>query len=103
MAKLPDIASFLKSANAGASELTFDIGFGSLETFEKVVRSGAFTPESIGRLYSIPPSDVRIFAYEPALIIKITIPRAVRSGGIAERDFDGTQQYAPLLDFDVPT
>jgi hypothetical protein len=99
--KLPEITSFLKSANAGASELTFDIGFATRETFDKVVTAGAITPETIGRLYSIDPSSVRVFAYEPALIIKVTIPRVVRSGGIAERDFDGTQQYAPLLDLEI--
>lgn len=100
--KLSDITSFLKSANAGASELTFDIGFADREMFDKVVATGAITPESMGKLYTMPASDVQVFAYAPALIIKVTIPRVVRSGGIAERDFDGTQQYAPLLDFPIP-
>jgi len=100
--KLQDIASFIKSANAGASYLTFDIGFPSAETFHRVSGSGVITQELIATLYPIKPSDVQIYAYEPSLVIKITIPRPVASGGLAERDFDGVQQFAPLLDIDGP-
>ena len=37
----------------------------------------------------------------PARIIKVTLPRPAMSGGLAERDFDGVQQFAPLLDIPV--
>ena len=100
--KLMDAASFIKSSNAGASYLTFDIGFATAEAFHRVVKSGALTPEVLSGLYPIPPSEVQIYAYEPSLVIKITIPRPVMSGGLAERDFDGVQQFAPLLDIEGP-
>jgi hypothetical protein len=100
--KLVDIASFIKSSNAGASFLTFDIGFDDAEDFRRVVESGILDPELISRLYPIAPADVQIYAYAPSAVIKITIPRPVMSGGIAERDFDGVQQFAPLLDIEGP-
>jgi hypothetical protein len=100
--KLVDVATFIKSSNAGASYLTFDIGFPDHERFEEVVSSQVLTPALIAGLYRIAPEDVRIFAYAPSAAIKITIPRPVMSGGLAERDFDGVQQFAPLLDVEGP-
>lgn len=99
--RLDDVANSIKSTNAGASMLTFDIGFADEQSFRHVADGGYLTPRVIHRLYGVAEDDVRVYAYAPALIIKITIPRSTRSGGIAERDFDGTQQFAPLLDVDV--
>jgi len=101
MSKLTELTTFIKSANAGASLLTFDMGFSSKEAFDRVASSDAITPATIAGLYHVSPADVAIHPYEPALMLKITIPRPVMSGGVAERDFDGTQQFAPLLDLEV--
>jgi hypothetical protein len=100
--RLNDIASFIKSANAGASMLTFDVGFDSRATFDHVRHSGALSPEVIAGLYPVTAADVQIYDYEPSLVIKITIPRAKSAGGVAERDFDGVQQFAPLLPIEIP-
>lgn len=99
--KLSELAGFVKSANAGASLLTFDIGFDDEALYRHVVASDAIRPDVIAALYRISPCDVKIYPYSPATTIKITIPRLVISGGIDERDFDGVQQFAPLLDLDV--
>ena len=101
MARLDTVASYIKSGNAGASFITFDIGFADEEQFDRVSGSEGLSAAAIGRLYSIDPADVAIFAYAPALIVKITIPRGGSSGGIEERDFDGVQQFAPLLDLEI--
>ena len=98
---LDELASFIKSTNAGATRLTFDIGFADAERFALVVASQAINPAVIQERYGVPPQSIEIYAYEPALIIKVTIPRPVMSGGLAERDFDGVQQFAPLLDIPV--
>ena len=100
--KLEHAASFIKSANAGASQLTFDIGFADAERFRAVVASGAVSREAVATRYRIRPEDVAIHPYTPASTIKITIPRPVISGGIEERDFDGVQQFIPLLDIEIP-
>lgn len=95
---LSELAKMVKSNNAGATYLTFDIVFHALAHLEQVRASGALEPGRIGDLYGVEADDVRIFAFEPTLTIKITIPRPFPSGGVEERDFDGVQQFAPLLD-----
>jgi hypothetical protein len=100
--KLGDVALFIKSANAGASFITFDIGFKTPTDFEQALSTGVLSAETVSRLYPIPPGDIQVYAYKPSSVIKITIPRPVISGGLAERDFDGVQQFAPLLDIEIP-
>jgi hypothetical protein len=100
--KISQLAQFVKSGNAGATHFTFDIGFDRREVFEHVYNSGVVSKDAIARIYGISSDVVQTFAYYPSLTIKITIPRPTISGGAAERDFDGTQQFAPLLDLDVP-
>jgi hypothetical protein len=100
--KLSEIAFFIKSNNAGATFLTFDVGFRDAPSFERVVASQAISEGSVETLYPFARGRVQIYTYRPALVIKITVPRPATSGGPAERDFDGVQQFAPLLDIDIP-
>ena len=100
--KLGHVASFIKSSNAGATALTFDIGFPDAKTYHDVLKAKVIAPSTIADLYGLTPGQVEVFQYTPALAIKVTIPRPVMSGGIEERDFDGVQQFAPLLDIEVP-
>lgn len=101
MARLDTVASYIKSGNAGASFITFDIGFADHTQFERVSQSAGLSASAIAPLYNLAAEDISIFAYAPAMIVKITIPRAGSSGGIDERDFDGVQQFAPLLDLEI--
>ena len=99
--RLCDLATSIRSANAGASQITMDIAFADRATFEAVVASGCPDPSSVSRLYGVEVGEVQIHPYRPANTIKVTIPRAVVSGGMEERDFDGVQQYVPLLYLEV--
>lgn len=99
---LNEIASFIKSANAGASMLTFEVGFDHADQYARVVAARVVTPESVAPLYGLRPEQVKVYDYRPSLVIKISIPRPSLSGGLDERDFDGVQQFAPLLDMPVP-
>ncbi len=100
--KLRDIASSIKSANAGASQLTFDIGFDDVAVYRQVVASGVLNADLMARLYKVEASSVQVYAYDPASVIKLTIPRGGLAGGIEERDFDGVQQFPLLLDIEIP-
>lgn len=100
--KLADVAAFIKSNNAGAAYLTFDIGFLDERTFEAAVNSRAINADSVAALYPYAEGNVQVFVFPPARVIKITIPRPTPSGGADERDFDGVQQYAPLLELTLP-
>ena len=96
--KLSEIATSIKSANAGATQITMDIAFADPAAYRRVVQSGALTQALVAGLYKVDEAKVEIYPYDPASTIKITVPRAVMSGGVEERDFDGVQQYIPLLD-----
>jgi hypothetical protein len=100
--RLADAAHAIKSANAGASWLTFDVVFADQHTYQRVCRAAVLSPALFARLYGVDPAQVRVFHCEPVLTIKVTIPRATAAGGADETDFDGVQQFAPLLDVDVP-
>ena len=39
--------------------------------------------------------------YEPALAVKITLPREIMSGDVGDRDVYGAQQHAALLDIEL--
>jgi len=102
MTTLDEVAAAVKSANAGASMMTFDVVFADETSYEETLASGAITPESVAGLYRIDPAGVAVHACAPVLTIKITIPRRSANGGPDETDFDGVQQFAPLLDLPVP-
>lgn len=103
--KLTDIASVIRSKNAGPYELTFDIIFNNGEWYQKAKRGNAINRELISNVYNIPTDEVLdIIAFDPAQAYKVNIKRPVVSGDIGETDVYGAQQHAPLLgvrfDFD---
>jgi hypothetical protein len=102
MALLGDVATTIKSANAGASWLTFDIVFSDQTTFDRVCDSGVLVPALFAHLLAVDPGGVRVFRCDAVLTIKVTIPRTTSTGGPEETDFDGVQQFVPLLDIELP-
>ncbi len=100
---LGDLASVIRSKNAGPFELTFDILFDDPDTYRRVTASGVLTVPLVARLFRLPEAKVLgVFSYDPALAIKVTVARAVEQGSVAETDTYGAQQHAPLLDIEIP-
>jgi hypothetical protein len=96
--KLTEVASVIRSKNAGPYELTLDIIFKDRETYEEVVAQKAINAQLISRLYHITESDIlELIAFDPASAIKITIRRPRVAGDVGETDVYGAQQHAPLL------
>jgi hypothetical protein len=54
------------------------------------------------RIYRVDADSVQVFRCDSINTIKVTIPRHSGLGGPDETDFDGVQQFAPLLDIEVP-
>ncbi len=102
MPKIRDFAKACKSKNAGPFELTLDIMFNDLETFEKVRATGVINPALVARLYGVKESEVLFTEYPPALAFKATIPRRIASGAVGDTDVYGAQQHALLLDVEIP-
>jgi hypothetical protein len=96
---LGDLARTLKSANAGASWITFDMFFDRVEDLRAA--EAALTPEAVGELYSVSRDAVRVYPIEALLALKVTIPRGSFLGSVEERDFDGVQQHVHLLELPV--
>ena len=103
MPTLRDLASTIRSKNAGVDHITFDLIFKERSNFERVRDSGVLSAESVAALYGIPRERVTDFVvFEPANAIKFTIRRERSSGSPGEGDVFGAQQYAPLFDIEVP-
>ena len=95
---LIDIASVIRSKNAGPYELTLDIIFSSRDWYEKVTAAKGIDRALISRLYQVKETDIlELVEFEPAAAIKITMRRPRVAGDVGETDVYGAQQHAPLL------
>ena len=99
---LRELASVIRSKNAGPYEITFDILFTDPDNYRRVRDSGALTAETVTALYGITDADLTYADwFEPAWAFKFTVIRPGDQGGIGERDTFGAQQHAPLLDLPI--
>ena len=101
--RLSELAKTIRSKNAGVNLITFDIIFRERATYERVKRSRVLTRETVMKLYGIPAERIADFVeFDPGNAIKFTIYRLRPSGSPGDPDIFGAQQYAPLLDLEVP-
>ncbi|HEY0293976.1 MAG TPA: DUF4387 domain-containing protein [Bordetella sp.] len=102
MTRLADLARLIRSKNAGPFQLTFDIMFDDAPTYERVKRAGSLSRASVARLYGLSEADTLFFHCDNALAIKVSIPRPYIQGDPLDSDGHGGQQYAPLMDIEIP-
>lgn len=102
MALLRDLAKLIRTKNAGPFQLTTDIMFADAATYRHVADSGVLSVALMARTFKVPEASVRLFHYDPANAIKVTIPRPVTSGNPEDTDLFGGQQFAPLVNIEVP-
>jgi hypothetical protein len=103
MSKLAELAKTVRSKNAGVDKITFDVIFTDRAVYERVKKARVLTRESIAKLYRIPAERISDFVeFDPANAIKFTIYRVSPSGSPGDPDIFGSQQYAPLLEIEVP-
>ena len=101
--KLSQLAKTVRSKNAGVDKITFDVIFTDRAVYDRVKRSKVLTRDSVAKLYGIAPDRISDFVeFDPAFAIKFTIYRRTPSGSAGDPDIFGCQQYAPLLDLEVP-
>ena len=101
--KLVEIAKTIRSKNAGVDKITFDVIFRDRADYEMVRQSKALTRETVAALYGIPHERISDFVeYDPGFAIKFTIYRNRPSGSAGDPDIFGAQQYAPLMDIEIP-
>ena len=103
MAQLWEVTKLIRSKNAGPFELTFDVIFKDRATYEKVRDAKTINAEWFAKTYRLAPEVVQVINYDPAIAIKITIPRPIISGDTNDADVYGGQQYGPLVTLEIPS
>lgn len=94
---LQDVASVIRSKNAGPYEVTLDVLFRSEADLDRVLAADAVNVEAIARLYDRDPSEVAVHVYRKGLGIKVTMPRPASAGSFWDTDLYGAQQHVPLM------
>ena len=95
---LSELASIIRSKNAGPFRITLDVLFSDPEKYQHVRDSGAVTREKVAAAYKVSPSEITSFFHvDMANAIKITLRRPRGQGNFGESDIYGCQQHVPLL------
>ena len=100
MAKLKEIARYVRSKNAGPFWVTIDVFFMDKESYERVKHSN-IQEEMIAKLYGTKPELVKKFYCDNINVIKFSWPRALPSGNANENDMHFGQQYVLLAETEV--
>lgn len=99
--RLTELASVIRSKNAGPLHVTLDLMFPRLEAYERAVRSPQLSASAVARLYGVPPATVSVIPYPAAFAIKIVLDRPIVAGTPGDRDVYGAQQHKPLLEIEL--
>jgi hypothetical protein len=100
--RLAELATLIRSKNAGPFTLTFDILFSDEASFRRVKTSSMLDAALFEKLYGCRREQVKFFVCDNALAFKFSIPRPMASGEIGDGDLHGGQQFAPLMDVEIP-
>ncbi len=96
-----ELASLVRSKNAGPFWLTIDIFLPDAAAYDRASTSPVTDDAVIADCYDVEPSSVRIFLLPDLHAIKISFPRPNLQGSRDDRDMHAGQQYVPLLDIEV--
>ncbi len=103
--RLHELATVLRSKNAGPFLTTFDLFFDDKKLYQRVKNSGVLSRALISKLYKLNEQEVEgIFFVDSVKGIKITIakPANMTSGDAQCRDLFGAQQHSLLMDIEIP-
>jgi hypothetical protein len=102
MPTLADVATQIRSKNAGPVRLTLDVFFDDEAVYERVVEGDVITAATVADRYNVDEEDVLgIYELDRITTIKIALRRPVPAGDVRDSDVYGTQQHGPLLDVEV--
>ena len=98
MTTLADIALVVRSKNTSPFTYSLDIMFREKKDYEAFKNRKLIDAALVAKLYGISAAEVLdVIHFDPALAIKICLPRAISSGAPGDSDVYGAQQHAPLL------
>jgi hypothetical protein len=96
--RLTDTFRLIRSKDAGPFMLTIDLFCHDADAYRRVVDSGVLTAEAFVELYGVAAEQVELHHAEAIHAIKVSFPRPVASGELADSDITGGQQYGPLVE-----
>jgi hypothetical protein len=99
---LGELASQVRSKNAGPFWITLDVFFTTESDYQLVTGSAVLSPQAIARLYRVDPAAVKYFELPGILAVKISFPRPVTAGSFEDRDLHAGQQHVPLAGLPLP-
>ena len=97
MPALRDVATYVRSKNAGPFWVTIDIFCDTAEAFDTLALTPALRADAIGALYEVEPENIRIYPDRNINVIKISFPRPVVAGSLRDRDAHAGQYFVPLM------
>ncbi len=98
--RLEQLASVIRSKNAGPFQLTLDVFFDDEPSFRRAQDSHAMTASAVSALYGA--EVLGTWFVEPALGWKATLVRRTPAGCPGDGDVFGAQQHLPLLGLEIP-
>ena len=101
MPLLKDVAKYVRSKNAGPFWVTLDVFCEDDAAYRTLAQSPALQADTIGRLYGVPPDEIRIFPNPVLRTIKVSFPRPIVAGGFTDHDAHAGQYFVPLLSVEV--
>ena len=100
---LLDMCSVIRSKDAGATTLAYDMFFKTAEDYEAALRSGLFDVASMAERFGDTTDDwVACSRADACHAIKLARHRTLISGSIGSRDTYGSQQHLPIEAIQVP-
>ncbi|WCO68081.1 DUF4387 domain-containing protein [Iamia majanohamensis] len=91
-----DVASLVRSKNAGPFWQTLDVFLPDDDAFRRVAEAPGLDEATVARAYRLDPATVRIFRLPDIRVVKISFPRPTPQGGVHDRDMHAGQQHVPL-------
>ncbi|MFE5096903.1 DUF4387 domain-containing protein [Streptomyces sp. NPDC056638] len=102
MTTLLDYCSLVRSKNAGPFTLTFDFMCRDQHTYEALINTGILNQTLFAELFNASENEILVVNHPRALAVKVSLPRPCVQGDLHDSDCYAGQQYAPLMQLQLP-
>lgn len=101
MPSLKEVASYVRSKNAGPFWVTIDVFCDTDSAFNRIVNGDTLGTSRLAQLYDVPEEHVEVFPNPDLRVIKVSFPRKTIAGSFWDRDAHAGQYYVPMLGLEV--
>jgi len=101
VAKLGDVAKYIRSKSAGPFWVTIDIFCEDAASFDRIAGSPALAPRAVARLFGVSENMIRQYRLPSIHVFKISFPRPHVQGSPGDADSHAGQYFVPLLSVDL--